>query len=155
MAEFGCGDGKQLSLADYPSYVGIDVSRNAVERCMKAHATDCTKSFYVLGEITPRADLVLSLDVIYHLVEEEVYRSHIEDLFESARRNVIIYSSDTDEQAKLQGTHIRHRHFTRDVADWFPAWHLTRHKANPYPYHGDDRTGSFADFYVYTRVANE
>src|SRR6202040_327974 len=25
--EFGCGDGNQLSLAEYPSYIGLDVSR--------------------------------------------------------------------------------------------------------------------------------
>src|SRR5579864_6395854 len=28
--EFGCGDGNQLSLASYPSYVGLDVSRTAI-----------------------------------------------------------------------------------------------------------------------------
>jgi hypothetical protein len=31
--EFGCSDGNQLSLADYPSYIGLDVSRTAIELC--------------------------------------------------------------------------------------------------------------------------
>ena len=31
--EFGCGDGTQLSLADYPSYLGLDVSPTAVRLC--------------------------------------------------------------------------------------------------------------------------
>ena len=31
--EFGCGDGHQLSLARYPRYLGIDVSRFAIARC--------------------------------------------------------------------------------------------------------------------------
>ena len=28
--DFGCGDGNQLSLADYPAYIGLDVSRTAI-----------------------------------------------------------------------------------------------------------------------------
>lgn len=27
--EFGCGDGRQLQLAEYPRYIGLDVSRVA------------------------------------------------------------------------------------------------------------------------------
>ena len=33
--EWGCGDGHQLSLADYPEYLGIDISEKAVEICRK------------------------------------------------------------------------------------------------------------------------
>ena len=35
--EFGCGDGNQLSLAEYPSYFGLDVSRSAVEACASSN----------------------------------------------------------------------------------------------------------------------
>src|SRR5580698_5815352 len=45
--EFGCGDGHQLSLADYPSYVGLDVSRSAVKLCKRRFADDPTKSFFL------------------------------------------------------------------------------------------------------------
>src|SRR5665213_2293432 len=31
--EFGCGDGNQLSLADYSAYFGVDVSRRAIRHC--------------------------------------------------------------------------------------------------------------------------
>lgn len=43
------------------------------------------------------ADLSLSLDVIYHLVEDEVFETYINTLFKSARRYVIIYSSNSDD----------------------------------------------------------
>jgi hypothetical protein len=43
--EFGCGDGAQLSLADYPSYVGLEVSRSAIARCRHPFAGDAAKSF--------------------------------------------------------------------------------------------------------------
>ena len=38
--EFGCGDGHQLSLADYPAYIGLDVSRSAIELCKRRFAGD-------------------------------------------------------------------------------------------------------------------
>src|SRR5262245_1129130 len=33
VVELGCGDGNQLSLAQYPSYLGLDVSSTAVQAC--------------------------------------------------------------------------------------------------------------------------
>src|SRR5580700_4696798 len=36
--EFGCGDGHQLSLAAYPRYVGLDVSRTAIGLCARRFA---------------------------------------------------------------------------------------------------------------------
>ena len=45
--ELGCGDGNQLSVADYPSYIGLDVSRSAVELCQRRLTDDSTKSFFL------------------------------------------------------------------------------------------------------------
>ena len=45
--EFGCGDGHQLSLADYPRYIGLDVSRTAIELCSHRFLNDPTKSFFL------------------------------------------------------------------------------------------------------------
>ena len=45
--EFGCGDGHQLSLADYPNYVGLDVSPSAISLCKNRFASDGTKSFFL------------------------------------------------------------------------------------------------------------
>ncbi|MGZ4333195.1 MAG: hypothetical protein ACXVRJ_02835, partial [Gaiellaceae bacterium] len=38
--EFGCGDGNQLSLARYPTYLGLDVSQTAVRSCIRRFAGD-------------------------------------------------------------------------------------------------------------------
>lgn len=35
VVEFGCGDGNQLKLANYPIYKGYDVSKAAVASCRK------------------------------------------------------------------------------------------------------------------------
>ena len=79
--EFGCGDGNQLSLADYPRYIGLDVSRNAIGLCQRRFADDPAKSFFLYDGacFTDRAgvfsaDLALSLDVVYHLTEDAVSR---------------------------------------------------------------------------------
>jgi hypothetical protein len=42
--EFGCGDGAQLTLADYPSYLGFDVADESVELCRSKFAKDSTKN---------------------------------------------------------------------------------------------------------------
>jgi len=31
-------------------------------------------------------------------------------------------------------------------------WQLIKHLPNPYPYHGDHRKGSLADFYIYQKI---
>ena len=48
--EWGCGDGNQLSLAKYPRYIGIDVSKTAVNMCCQKYMGDDTKQFIWCGE---------------------------------------------------------------------------------------------------------
>ena len=43
--EFGSGDGSQLKLAEYPSYIGVDVSRTAIEQTRSLFSGDPTKTF--------------------------------------------------------------------------------------------------------------
>jgi len=147
--EFGCGDGAQLQLAKYPRYIGIDISRIILEKSRARFASDSSKSFVHLDESANQsAELALSLDVIYHLTEDEIFNAHMECLFRSAERFVIIYASNDDR--KSDAPHVRHRRFT----DWVSAntnATLIETIANPYPYDParmDDT--SFADFYVFS-----
>jgi len=156
--EFGCGDGSQLSQASYPEYLGLDVSETVVAKCKKLFASDPTKTFALMddyrGEV---ADLTLSLDVVYHLVEDDVFDDYMRKLFAGSVRYVIVYSSNTDMNANpdadadYRGGYIRQREFTRWVQLHAPAWTLIEHIPNRYPYGGDDREGSFADFYIYEK----
>ena len=41
--EFGCGDGNQLQLANYPDYTGFDVSPRAVDLCRNIFSSDDRK----------------------------------------------------------------------------------------------------------------
>lgn len=136
--EFGCGDGNQLALAIYPTYMGLDVSKTAIARCREAFGGDPSKSFLWYDPLLSvrlssfvSADLTLSLDVIYHLVEDEFYEKHLEDLFTISRRFVIVYS--TDEALRRSTPHVRHRHFTSTVRKRFPEFRLMKRLDNPYP----------------------
>jgi hypothetical protein len=153
--EFGCGDGNQLLLAQYPRYLGFDVNEAAVNLCLSKFSADNKKSFRLLdlyaGEM---ADLVLSLDVIFHLVEDEEFEAHMRALFKAAIHFVIIYSSNTDRD-DYHGRHVRHRKFTRWIEANAVGWSLVRHIPNRYPYTGDDKQGSFADFYIYGKMASD
>jgi len=149
--ELGCGDGMQLSLAEYPSYVGYDISEEAVARCQQSFSQDSTKRFIAGNCDTDVAELAISLDVIYHLVEDDIYLGYLERLFNAGTRYVIVFSSNTSTQADYQGLHIRHRAFLDDVLQRFKEWRLIHVEKNPYEYSGNDKTGSFADFYVFSR----
>jgi len=149
--EFGCGDGTQLTFARYPRYVGVDVAQGSVALCRTRFAADSSKSFYLVGQVPDslgRFDLVLSLDVIYHLVEDEVFNTYMKSLFERAGRYIIIYSSNKVEDSGVP--HVRHRRFTDWIAKHASQWKQTGFIPNKYPHDpkSPDDT-SFADFYIF------
>jgi SAM-dependent methyltransferase len=148
--EFGCGDGNQLSLADYPGYIGLDVSRSAIGLCQQRFADDPAKSFFLYDGacFTDRAgiftaDLALSLDVIYHLTEDATFEAYLRHLFAAGRRLVVIYS--TNESLSGTAPHVRHRHFTPWVEANCPQWRLTGVTRGP------NTELTRADFFVYER----
>jgi hypothetical protein len=148
--EFGCGDGNQLSLAEYPSYIGLDVSRTAIALCQRRFSRDPAKSFFLYDGacFTDRegvftADLAISLDVVYHLTEDPVFETYLTHLFGAGLRLVVIYSTNTE----IGGTapHVRHRHFTPWVEANCPGWRLTGVTPGP------SSEPARADFFVYER----
>lgn len=148
--EFGCGDGAQLSLADYPAYVGFDVADESVELCRSKFAEDSSKQFRPVAEWGgERADLVLSLDVIYHLIEDDVFHDYMCRLFRASGRYVIIYSSNHEE---LHARHVKHRRFTDWVEVYQSDFRLVRHVPNRWPLIDDGQTQSFADFYIFEKI---
>jgi SAM-dependent methyltransferase len=152
--EFGCGDGNQLQLAKYPSYIGVDVSPTAVATCRDHFKSDNTKRFLHLSEYrNERADLSMSLDVIYHLVEDSVYESYMRTLFAASNRIVVIYSCDAPEDSAVTSAHVRPRRFSAWITRNLPEWKLKAHVPNELPYQGDSDTGSWSDFYVFERTS--
>jgi SAM-dependent methyltransferase len=151
VVELGCGDGNQLSLAAYPTYTGYDVAPSAIALCRSVFNKDRSKAFalyepatFATGYTSHWADLSMSLDVIFHLVEDDVFDRHLTDLFGLARRFVVIYSSN-DESPDI-GDHVRNREFTRWVEQHRPTWQLVKHVPNP---HRRTVEGAIADFWFF------
>ena len=150
--EFGCGDGSQLRLAEYPNYTGVDISPTVIAATRKSFEDDSSKTFILLEEVMPqhRSDLAMSLDVVYHLVEDEVFDEHMRALFDSAGRYAIVYSSNDDRPS--YSVHVRHRRF----ADWIernrPDFRQIGFVKNAYPESVKDIDNtSFADFYFFAK----
>jgi hypothetical protein len=150
VVEFGCGDGNQLSLATYPRYIGLDVSATAVKLCMHRFVGDPDKSFYLYDSSCFadraglfRADLALSLDVVYHLIEDSVFDAYMSHLFDAARRYVVVYA--TNGNIRDDAPHVRHRPFSLWLDNNRSGWRLEEVVDGPAS--GSRR----ADFHIYER----
>jgi len=148
MIDVGCGDASLLGLLTPPrDYVGVDVSSSALARCAARHPGGRFVTPSGLADVPP-PELTVSLDVIYHLVEDAAYISTMRNLFDWATRFVVIYASNVN--ASWPSPHVRHRRFTDDVERTEPAWCLVAHLPNPRPFNpaAPDET-SFSDFFIY------
>lgn len=155
VVELGSGDGNQVSLFDIPAFTGVDISPIVVERAKKRFADRPGWRFVQSDafDVEPRAfDMAMSLDVIYHLVEDIVFHQYMKDLITVADRFVLIYASDHDEQA--HSVHVRHRSYSTWMAQNAPQFELINTYQHPYPMDegADVDQTSFAFFRLYGRV---
>mgnify|MGYP003481641806 CR=1 FL=1 len=131
LAELGCGDGQNAQLLRVGRYLGLDISPRALSlaagRCRDRAGFDFAlirglDTSGVRGRVAERLgelpSLTLSMDVIFHLVEDEVFRRYLDTLFASSRKYVAIYSTDHDETG---AAHVRHRHFTPQIESLYPV----------------------------------
>lgn len=133
--DWGCGDGNQLAEWDPQcDYLGIDASREAVRMCQERNPgrTIMHASQYTWQQ----ADAAVSIEVIFHLTDDDEYREYMRRLFDSARRYVIIYSSNRSGGALAP--HVRHRKL-KVPAGWKCVQKIAGHPS------------TFSDFYVYRR----
>lgn len=153
VVELGCGDGNQLTLAKCPRYVGYDVSPDAIALCRSRFRNDATKAFHLLSAYSEEeADLALSLDVIYHLVEDATFEKHMHLLLNASRRFIIIYSTNA-EHKPLEAPHIRHRCFTDWMTARAPEWELIRYSPTDHLAAGRANRERSAEFFVYRKAA--
>jgi SAM-dependent methyltransferase len=151
LLDFGCGDGNQAGFLEIENYLGFDVSPSAVQRCRDKFKGDSRRRFLLYepasfkAEVAAfKADLAISMDVVFHLVEEEVFVKYMDELFSSATRHVIIYS--TNFEKSYTSPHQVDRLFTVYLERRMPDWELTQTLVNPYK-----GVEVQADFFVYAR----
>ena len=154
IVEFGCGDGAQLALANYPRYTGFDVSPTSVNTCKDKFKGKQSYDFFLIPspeyEFFSGADLALSLDVIYHLVEEDVFERYMTTLFSSSLKYVIIFAYDFDRKYKLN--HERGRQFSAWINSHARDWSLEKIVPNDYPFDpSNPEHTSQSQFYIYVK----
>lgn len=157
--EFGCGDGAQLAGFAFTDYHGVDVSATVIAQNRAHYKANPSRSFWDLSEISKCLahgpfDVALSLDVIFHLVNDLEFDTYMRNVFASNCRFVIVYSSNYYEGPRSETPHVRHRRFTDWIDDHASQYRLLEMVENPYSRRlimdGDQ---SNSDFYVFGSTA--
>ena len=140
--ELGCGDGNQLMQFHFKDYIGFDVSPTAIGKCENIFKEDGSKKFFLYEPEKMatkfNAELTLSLDVIYHLIEDDVFEMYMNNLFAMAHKYVIIYAWDVEEATKY---HVRHRKFTAWIEKNISGFQLIKSIYKE----------GFSDFFIYEK----
>jgi 2-polyprenyl-3-methyl-5-hydroxy-6-metoxy-1,4-benzoquinol methylase len=112
--DIGCGDGEQLKALNYKKYLGLDVSPQAISICIEKFNHDKTKSFTIydpknfINNNFIKTDLVVCLDVLYHITDEKDFLKTLEDLFSFDAKYIILYTTQKVFYYK-RNSHIIHR----------------------------------------------
>jgi len=161
--ELGCGDGAQLGLINYVNYVGFDVSECVVEKCKEKYRDDESKSFVSydgsrIDSSEYKAELTVSLDVIYHLSNDVLYKSYLDNLFSLSKKYVVIYSNYNElyfDGVNEKAEYVRFRNLLDDITKMYPSWGLEAAEPNQYPFNISlPNKTSFADFLVFKQSSN-
>ena len=151
--DYGVGDGNQLKFINLKNitYYGIDVSKTIIDRNKSNNKLDNVHFIHYVDVCfnNLEGDLVLSLDVIYHLIEEDVYCNYMHNLFLMSKKYVIIYAKDIE---KNHANHVRFRNFTKYIDEHFTQWKLIKFIPNKFPQKilgMQNNVTSPSDFYIY------
>jgi 2-polyprenyl-3-methyl-5-hydroxy-6-metoxy-1,4-benzoquinol methylase len=101
LCDYGCGDGNQLrGFNGFETYTGYDISSKAIEISKSIHKE--TNKFFTsdINEIlSKKFDMIMALDVTYHLIEEYLYIQTLANLF-SLSDMVCLYTIKMDGQGR-------------------------------------------------------
>jgi SAM-dependent methyltransferase len=121
--DFGCGDGNQISLLNnFESYVGFDVSKTILQKNKFKFGNNKKYSFVFDVKEMKETDLVMSIDVIYHIIEDKLYNEHIDNLFSLSNKYVLVYGVNTEDTNTVP--HMKYRKFVDDVSEKYPEFKL-------------------------------
>lgn len=121
--DFGCGDSNQISkLIGFDKYVGFDVSKTIIKYCQnKFKDNDKYKFTYNIDDMKPM-DMCISLDVTYHIIEENIFIEYMNNLFNLSNKYVLIYSINNDYDFTIP--HMKNRKFINWININFPNYIL-------------------------------
>ncbi len=126
VCELGCGDGNQLKeFTGYEKYYGYDISETIIKKTRSIYVNDDSKIFYeqMNDVLKNKYDLVLSLDVIYHLVNDSIFHEYMSNLFLLSSM-VCLFTTNHDFYNNVNPSHIRNRNVSKYVNDVKPEFKL-------------------------------
>lgn len=149
VVEFGCGDGYNLSLIRYKNYLGFDVSETALKLCRTMFKNDLSKTFRSYDPMTfdnknlAPVDLVVCLDVLFHILDESEYNKVLNDMFAYSPKHIILYTT----LYAINNDPADHTYMHRDVLSYLGKYSNYEVKVvkNKYPHLSD------ADFIFLSR----
>jgi predicted TPR repeat methyltransferase len=113
ISDFGCGDGNQISLLKgFEQYNGYDISEHILNSCKEKFKNSENMLFHSSIPNLPEADLCVSLDVLYHIVDETEFENYLYFLFRKSKKFVLIFSSNHNKNNHNVKNYIFHREFT-------------------------------------------
>ncbi len=153
LIEYGCGDCNQLIGINCKEITGLDVSKRSIELCKKKFPN---YDFVCLKEHkfpNKKVDLILSLDVIYHLIEDFVYEEYMKNISLSDSQFLIFYSSNKEDNKKY-AQHVKHRKFS-DHKLLNQNYELIHFEKNEHSEEINKEYFSNSDWYIYKKLKNE
>ena len=146
LLEYGCGDGNQLSKIKCKKILGVDVSKTAIEKCKILIPKGTFQT--ILGDLKniEKTDLLLSLDVIYHLIDDEIYNNYIKNIIDYKSKFLIIYAANFEDDGTF-AKHVKPRKFTENK-ELNSEYELIKFEKNRYPSLNHNQ-GSFSDWFFY------
>lgn len=110
IGDIGCGDGNQISLLfGFDQYTGYDFSETVIDKCEKKYEGNNKIRFvYSLSEMD-NVELIMSLDVTYHIIEDDLFIKYLNDLFSLSNKYVLIYSVNSNVETTVP--HMKYRKF--------------------------------------------
>lgn len=126
--DFGCGDSNQVSLlTGFDNYTGFDVSKTALDLCKVKFKSDKRFNFVNnIDEMIP-ADVSFSLDVTYHVIEDDYFNEYMHNLFKLTNKYVLIYSINSDNSIGF-AKHLKNRKFVNWILEKYPNFELIDNK---------------------------
>lgn len=146
LLEYGCGDGNQLSKIKCKKILGVDVSKTAIEKCKILIPEGTFQTILSDLKNIEKTDLLLSLDVIYHLIDDEIYNNYIKNIIDYKCKFLIIYAANFEDDGTF-AKHVKPRKFTENK-ELNSEYELIKFEKNRYPSLNHNQ-GSFSDWFFY------
>lgn len=126
VVEYGCGDGVTASLITAKRYIGFDISPHAIayaqDRCrdsashmfLNYDGLSKDEVFEIVNRNKASENILsISMDVIFHLIEDETFFRYMDYLCTSPSKLVAVFCSDEDSAPRQPPTHYRDRAYSK------------------------------------------